>query len=279
MTVARLMTDAERTVGRFVIGASIAAGGAGRVYEARDRDTGTRVAVKMLAPDVEQDAEARERFCREAEVMARLTHPNIVRVLDVGEVAGRLYMAMELVDGLPLGDYLRAHPALPLAQRVSLIVQIYGGLAAAHAQGVVHRDVKPGNILVQPDGRVKLLDFGLARLRHSTLTGLGRVVGSPGYMSPEQVEGRQVDERSDIFSAAAVGVLVLTGQPPFQAPNLPLLLHAVLHDEPTMPEGSVPARLAGVLGTALAKSADARYQTCAEVIAALQSVVPPGSAS
>lgn len=280
MTAARVTADAaDRIVGRFAIATTIAAGGAGCVYEARDRETGQRLALKMLAPDMEQDAEARERFCREAAILARLSHPNIVRVLDVGEVDGRQYMAMELIDGLPLGEYLRAHPALPLEQRIELLVQIYQGLAAAHAQGVVHRDIKPGNILVQPNGAVKLLDFGLARLRHSTLTGLGRVVGSPVYMAPEQVEGRPVDERSDIFSAAAVGVLVLSGEPPFKAPNLPLLLHAILHDEPTIAEGAVPASVAQVLRTALAKTADARYQTCADVIAALQRAVTPGSAS
>ena len=169
---------------------------------------------------------------------------------------------------------------LPLAARIDLIVQLYSGLEAAHAQGVVHRDVKPGNIMVYRDGHLTILDFGLARLQSSTLTANGAVVGSPGYMSPEQAEGRRVDQRSDIFSAAAVGYLILSGREPFDAKNLPLALQAILHEMPPAPlsASEAPDPLARVLLKALEKSPDARYQTCAEVLADLVRVKAHGGA-
>ena len=258
---------------RYVFRERIAAGAAGSVYAADDRVRNCAVAVKVIAADLEHDPEARERFFREAHIMARLAHPNIVRILDAGEDHGHPFIAMELIDGLSLGAYLRAHPDLPTARRVDLLIQLYSGLEAAHAAGAIHRDIKPANILVQPDGQLKVLDFGLARLQHSTLTANGAVVGYPGYMSPEQAEGRRVDERSDLFSAAAVGYLILSGRPPFAGRTLPLTLHAILHEAPAAltPE-EAPAPLASVLMRALEKSPDLRYQTCAEVLADLRRV-------
>lgn len=263
--------DAVTTIGRYVLRAKLASGVSGSVYEAEDRAMDQLVAVKVLAADLVDDPESRERFYREARITAQLAHPNIVRVLDIGEDAGRPFIAMERLHGLPLRDYLKAHPAMPLAERLGLITQIYEGLAAAHAQGAVHRDVKPGNIVVTVDGTVKLLDFGLARLHSSTLTASGLVVGSPGYMSPEQVEGRRADERSDIFSAGAVAYLVLTGRPPFDAATLPAALDAILSHPPlALTEAEAPAPLARVLQRALQKAPDDRYQTCAEVLVDLR---------
>ena len=206
---ARTSAPAATAIGRYVLRACLATGATGHVYLADDPATGTQVAVKVLAADLQDEPETRERFYREARILAELTHPNIVRVLDIGEEEGRPYIVMELLDGLGLADHLRAHPDLPLGNRIDLIIQLYAGLEAAHAQGTVHRDVKPANIIVRADGVLKIFDFGLARLHESTLTANGAVVGSPGYMSPEQVEGRRVDQRSDIFSAAAVGYLSL----------------------------------------------------------------------
>lgn len=266
-------TPAVTTIGRYALGRRLASGATGYVYAADDRAMDRKVAVKVLAKDLEDEPETRERFYREARIMAQLAHPNIVRVLDVGEDHGRPFIAMELLEGLPLAEHLRAHPDLPLATRVNLIVQLYSGLEAAHAQGAVHRDVKPGNLFVQDDGCLKILDFGLARLTASTLTASGVVVGSPGYMSPEQAEGLRVDQRSDIFSAAAVGYLILTGRAPFDARNLPLVLQAVLHESPaTLSSVEAPEPLARVLLKALEKSPDARYQTCAEILADLRRI-------
>jgi serine/threonine-protein kinase len=231
------------------------------------------VAVKLIATDLQDDPEARERFYREARITAQLSHPNIVRVLDVGEDHGRPFIAMERLEGWPLGDFLRARPDLPLAARIALIVQLYEGLQAAHDHGAVHRDVKPGNIFVEREGRLKILDFGLARLQASTLTANGVVVGSPGYMSPEQAEGHRVDQRSDIFSAAAVAYLILSGRAPFDAKTLPLALQAILNEEPApLSAAEAPDALARILRQALAKSPDQRYQTCREVLIDLRQV-------
>jgi serine/threonine protein kinase len=271
----QVATDADPVpaIGRYILRARLASGITGYVYEAEDRAMDRIVAVKVLASDFEDEPETRERFYREARITAQLSHPNIVRVLDVGEDQGRPFIAMERLEGLPLDAYLRAQPALPLADRLALIVQMYAGLAAAHGQGAVHRDIKPGNVFVQRDGAVKILDFGLARLRSSTLTASGLVVGSPGYMSPEQAEGRQVDERSDIFSAGAVSYLILTGRPPFDASSLPAALDAILTRSPhPLTEAEAPGPLTGILQKALEKSPDDRYQTCAEVLADLRRV-------
>jgi serine/threonine-protein kinase len=250
-------------------------GATGNVYAAEDRAMDRIVAVKVIAADLEDEPETRERFYREARITAQLSHPNIVRVLDVGEDHGRPYIAMERLIGLPLDQHLRAHPELDQKARLKLIVELYAGLEAAHAQGTVHRDVKPGNIFVQTDGCLKILDFGLARLQASTLTASGVVVGSPGYMSPEQTMGRRVDQRSDIFSAGAVAYLILSGRAPFAAKTLPLALHAILNSAPPplAPTETSPA-LARVLLKALRKSPDERYQTCAEVLADLRRVPP-----
>lgn len=270
---ARPSAPAVGTIGRYVLRDCLASGATGHVYLADDPATNTQVAVKVLVADLQDEAETRERFYREARILAQLTHPNIVRVLDIGEERGRPFIAMELLSGLGLGEHLRQHPTLPLATRIDLIVQLYAGLQAAHAQGTVHRDVKPANIIVQADGQLKIFDFGLARLQASTLTANGAVVGSPGYMSPEQVEGRRVDQRSDIFSAAAVGYLILSGRAPFEARSLPLVLEAVLNEAPApLSETEAPELLAGVLLKALQKSPDDRYQSCEELLADLRRV-------
>jgi serine/threonine-protein kinase len=180
---------------------------------------------------------------------------------------------MELLKGLPLGDYLLANAPLGTTALLDLIAQLYQGLEAAHALDAVHRDVKPSNCFVQDDGVLKILDFGLARLRSSTLTASGTVVGTPAYMSPEQAEGRQVDARADIFSAAAVAYFMLSGRAPFTGPDLPRTLHALLYDEPApITETPVSDDLWRILSKALAKSPDHRYQHCAEVLSDLQAV-------
>lgn len=266
-------------IGRYLLLHRIAAGAAGYVYAADDPTLGKRVALKVIATDLQDEPETRERFYREARITAQLRHPNIVQVLEVGQDHGRPFIAMELLEGLPLDEHLRSRPDLSLEARVDLIIQLCTGLEAAHAEGVVHRDVKPSNIIVQGDGRLKILDFGLARLHTSTLTAQGAVVGSSGYMSPEQAEGHTVDERSDVFSAAAVGYLILSGRAPFGARNLPLALYSILHEPPTpLTPQEAPEALGRVLFKALEKSPHMRYQACASFLAdlrrALTRVVP-----
>lgn len=264
----------ETTIGRYLLGVRIGSGASGDIFEAEDRALDRHVALKVLAADLQDDPEARARFYREARITMLLAHPNIVRVFDAAEENGRPFIVMERIHGLALDAYLQAHPSLPLARRVSLIDQLFAGLEAAHDRGAVHRDIKPGNILVDAQGALKILDFGLARIGTSTLTASGVVVGSPGFMSPEQIEGRRADERSDIFSAAAVSYLILAGRAPFDAPNLPGLLDAVLHAEPApLAPVQAPARLARVIARALDKSPERRYQTCAALRADLSQAV------
>lgn len=270
---ARQGAEPVAAVGRYLLRERLATGATGYVYEALDRAADRIVAVKLIAADLQDEPETRERFYREARITAQLTHRNIVQVLDVGEDHGRPYIAMERLLGLPLRTLLQERPALPVADRLDLIIQIFEGLDAAHAHGAVHRDIKPGNIFVQRDGCVKLLDFGLARMHASTLTARGVVVGSPGYMSPEQAEGRRVDARSDIFSAAAVAYLILAGRPPFEGRSLPAVLQAVIQGaQAPLTADEAPADLAGIVDKALKKSPDDRYPTCADVLVDLRRV-------
>ncbi|MGE0450356.1 MAG: serine/threonine-protein kinase [Vicinamibacterales bacterium] len=268
----------ETTIGRYLLGVRIGVGTTGDVFEAEDRAMDRQVALKVLASDLKDDPEARARFYREARVTMDLSHPNIVRVFDAAEEHGRPFIAMERLHGLVLDAHLKAHPDLSLAERVSLIDQLYAGLEAAHEHGAVHRDIKPGNILVDPSGVLKILDFGLARVGASTLTASGVIVGSPGYMSPEQVEGRRADHRSDIFSAGAVAHLILAGRPPFEAQTLPAVLDAILHATPSpLSDRQAPPALARVVERALEKSPDRRYQSCAALRAELPRTAEPAA--
>jgi serine/threonine protein kinase len=266
--------DIDR-LGRYRLLERIGGGATSLVFAAHDEARDRKVALKMIVADLEDEKETRERFYREAKVTAQLFHRNIVTVLDIGEDQGHPYIVMELLDGWPLGEYLADEPARPLATNLELITQLYAGLQAAHECGVVHRDIKPSNLFVQRDGILKILDFGLARLHASTLTAMGQIVGTPDFMSPEQAAGEKVDARSDIFSAAAVGYLILTGRAPFTGPDLRRTLDALLHEDPaSMTDAEAPAPLREVLNKGLAKDPARRYQSSAEMLFALQAVRP-----
>ncbi len=260
-------------IGRYRLVERIGGGVMTHVFTAYDEGADQTVALKIIAAEMQNEPETRERFYREARITAEIRHPNIVSVLDVGEDAGRPFIVMELLKGLPLGEYLQAHAPLDIKTLVDLIIQLHQGLLAAHEHGAVHRDLTPSNCFVQDDGVLKILDFGLARLQASTLTAIGAVVGTPAFMAPEQAEGRQVDVRSDIFSAAAVAYFMLSGRAPFSAPDLPRALQALLYDEPApISEIPVPDQLRRVLSRAMAKSPDDRYQHCAEALTDLTGV-------
>ena len=264
--------DIER-LGRYKLLERIGGGATSLVFAAHDEAIDRRVALKMIVADLEDEKETRERFYREAMVTSQLFHPNIVTVLDVGEDHGHPYLVMELLDGWPLAEFLARETTRPLATSLDLIMQLYAGLQAAHEHGVVHRDIKPTNLFVQRSGVLKILDFGLARLQASTLTANGQILGTPDFMSPEQARGEKVDARSDIFSAAAVSYLILTGRPPFSGPDLRRTLDALLHEDPApMTDADAPAPLRAVLATGLAKDPARRYQSSAEMLLALQAV-------
>jgi serine/threonine protein kinase len=257
------------TFGRYEILDKLGEGAMGVVYRARDSSLGRVVALKMLSADLGQEEELHQRFQREAEAIGRLSHPNIVTVYDVGEASGQLYMAMELLEGHDLRSLIEKRANIALADRVRILLQICAGLAYAHSRGVVHRDIKPANILVGSDGRVKILDFGLARVSaRSTITRRGVILGTPDYMAPEQAMGKGVDRRSDIFSAGAVFYEFLTLEKPFKGKTLHAVLYQIISDdaEPVLtlnPE--VPVRLASVVHRMLRKDPDLRYSVMEEV--------------
>jgi serine/threonine protein kinase len=238
----------------------------GTVYDAVDDRLDRQVALKVIHRDIVETPGARERFQREARVAARLSHPHICQIYEIGDADGVTYLALERLQGESLGDRL-GRGAMSFAESVDVALEILGGLDALHRCGIVHRDLKPANVFLTPHG-VKLLDFGLARPigtdtdTHAPLTLPGVLVGTPRYMSPEQVQGIAIDERADIYAVSAILYEMLTGVSPFHAPTLPATLEKVLHSDPPMIGGS-PAIAAAdrVIHRGLAKPVHQRYPT------------------
>jgi predicted Ser/Thr protein kinase len=254
-------------IGKYRVVGTIGKGAMGEVYKAKDPLLNRYVAIKTIAPALAADPEFRRRFQREAQSAAQLSHTNIVTVFDFGEEDGLTYMAMELLEGRDLKDVVRSRD-LRLGDKMSVMEQICDGLAFAHAKGVVHRDLKPGNIHIQPNGQVKILDFGLARLGTSDMTRTGTVMGTPHYMSPEQVRGQKADARSDVFSLGAVFYELLSHHRPFEADSVHGVLFQILEQEPEpirkwAPE--VPAALVRVVERALAKAPAHRWADAGEM--------------
>jgi tRNA A-37 threonylcarbamoyl transferase component Bud32 len=256
----------------------IGRGGASVVYLAEHLRLGRRVALKVLAPHLADDESFRERFIRESRIAAGLDHPNIVTVYDAGEVEGSLYISMRLVEGSDLGKILAAEGALEPARAISILAQIASALDAAHAQGLVHRDVKPANILVTtstdlPDyDRAYLSDFGISKRTTSRegLTRTGQFVGTVDYVAPEQITGEPVDGRTDVYSLGCVLFECLTGRVPFPGETGVATIYSHLHDRPPSLEGfgDRGKRLDRVMARALSKSKDARYHACGDVVEA-----------
>src|SRR4051812_6267424 len=264
------------TFGRYEILGKLGEGAMGVVYRARDSAIGRVVALKMLSAELGAEDELHARFRREAEAIGRLSHPNIVTVYDLGESEGQLYMAMELLEGDDLRSLIEQRVDVPLPDRVRILVQISEGLAYAHSRGVVHRDIKPANIVVTSTGRVKILDFGLARVAtRATITRKGMILGTPDYMAPEQAMGKLVDRRSDVFSAGSVFYEFLTGEKPFKGKTLHAVLFQIIQEEPDPlltlnPE--LPTRVAAVVHRMLVKDPEKRYQSMDEVGGDLQAM-------
>ena len=259
-------------IGKYKVLEEIGRGMMGRVYKAHDPVLNRYVAIKTMSATPGDGDEMHKRFHREAQAAALLSHPNIVTVHDFGEEQGLIYMAMELLEGTDLRDAIDRKLLTTLDDKLRVMEQICTGLAFAHSKGVVHRDLKPANIHVQPNGQVKIVDFGLARVNSSDMTQDGIVLGTPNYMSPEQALGDKVDARSDIFSAGAVCYEVLTNRKPFEADSTPGVLFQVVHKEPTgirewSPE--VPRILVEVVEKALVKDKNLRFQTARQMRAGL----------
>ena len=235
--------NTEVLAARYRIEQPLGQGGMASVYLAHDEELDRPVALKILADNLAGDATFRDRFEREARLAARLSHPNVVRVFDVGESEGRPFIVMEYIEGDTLADELARHGALEPVRAVELALQICSGLEAAHASGLVHRDVKPRNLLLRPDGVLKIADFGIARAAESTrLTEIGTILGTAAYLAPEQAEGLEATPAADLYSVGAVLYKLLTGRVPYAATSLVELL-ARQHAGPPAPIGGVPVAL------------------------------------
>jgi serine/threonine protein kinase len=257
-------------IGRYRVTERIGRGAMGVVYSGRDEQNGRPVAIKVMMTDLEGDKETRERFTREARVTGQMLHRNVINVYEMGEEDGRLYMVMELLDGETLGEYLKRVGRIGLEDALDLMMQVCEGLAVAHAHGIVHRDIKPGNLYVLRHGGLKILDFGVARLANSSMTASGFIVGTPDFMSPEQARGREIDQRSDVFSAGAVFYYMLSGRKPFAAPDLPAVLHRVNSEPPpSLTAAECPPGLWAILMRALAKATTDRYADMGALLADL----------
>jgi tRNA A-37 threonylcarbamoyl transferase component Bud32 len=260
-------------IGRYRVLERIGKGAMGSVYAALDEQLGRKVAIKLMLAAFEEETELRERFYREARITGQLAHRNIVTIFDLGEYNNRPYIVMELLDGLPLNEYLRADAVPSLDTKLDLMVQVCDGLQNAHQAGVIHRDIKPSNLFVLTDGTLRVLDFGVARLSASNLTAAGMLLGTPEYMSPEQARGQRMDARADVFSAAGVFYYMLAGRPPFGSRDLRNVLHAIINeDPPPLSDEEAPETLRHVLAKALAKNPEDRYQRCADLRAEIDRV-------
>ena len=271
----RLVTQLTKgtSVGHYRIVEKIGAGGMGEVYLAEDTELNRKVALKFLSPHLCQDADYRARFKREAQAAAKLDHPSIVTVHEVGEFQGRPFFAMQHIEGQSLRELIKAKE-LPIERVIELAIQICEGLHKAHQSGTVHRDVKPANILIDADGRAKILDFGLASVAGSDhLTKTGSTLGTVGYMSPEQLRGEQVDQRTDIFSLGVVLYELIAGRQPFKSDNDVATSRNITDHDPeplARYKAGVPDDLQRIAIRMLAKDKNYRYQHMDDLLADLK---------
>jgi eukaryotic-like serine/threonine-protein kinase len=272
--------------GRYEVERPLGRGGMAMVFLARDEALGRPVALKVLPTDLRPDDPFRERFLREARLAARLSHPNVVRVFDAGEADGQPYIVMEYVPGETVADLLARRGRLTSAEAADLAAQACDGLQHAHEHGLVHRDIKPQNLLVREDGCVKVADLGIARAAESThLTQSGTILGTAAYLSPEQAAGEEVTPATDIYSLGAVLYELLTGRPPYELSNLAELAARQAAGEIVPPrdlEPSVPEPLEAVVMRCLARDPRFRPGSAAEVAAALRATLderPPPTAA
>ena len=261
------MSGFPSTIHRYEIEGRIGEGGMGTLYLARDPVLDRQVAIKLLREGFD-NADLRERFVREAKSAARLTHVNIVRIFDFGDHQGQPFIAMEYIPGETLADKIRRRVQIPLAERLRYMEELCAGLAHAHKAQIVHRDVKPANVMISPEGELKILDFGIARLGDSKMTQAGMLVGTLNYMSPEQLGGGQVDQRSDIFAVGAVFYELLAYRQAFPGGLHDGLLHRIMHAAPEPIEKFCPdldPEIARIILQAVEKDQAARYASLTDM--------------
>jgi len=263
-------------LGRYEVLGELGQGAMGVVYKAKDPLIDRQVAIKTINLGLAEDEleEYEGRFYQEAKAAGRLNHPNIVTIYDVGKSGEIAYIAMEFLQGRELRDIMRDEGDLPVEQVLDIVAQVASGLAYAHEHGIVHRDIKPSNIMVIRDGHVKITDFGIARMASSAVrTQTGMVLGSPKYMSPEQVLGKEIDQRSDIFSLGVMLYEMLTHEAPFFGENVNAIMYQTLNAVPKPPSvlnTGVPEMLNFIVAKALAKERDDRYQNANDFAADLR---------
>ena len=273
------MASVNETVlsGRYRLDSKLGSGGMSTVYLAQDEVLDRPVAVKLLHREISEEVDQLERFRREARAAARLSHPNLVGVIDAGEDEGRPYIVFEYVPGDTLKQRIQANGPLPVDEAVAYAIEIGRGLIAAHGRKLVHRDVKPQNVLIDPDGRAKVTDFGIARsLESQGLTATGRVLGTTDYVSPEQAMGEDVDERSDVYSLGIVLYEMLVGDVPFQAETQVGV--AMKHVNEPLPDvqverPDVSAAVASVIDRSTTKDPRDRYNSVGEMVSDLEATL------
>ena len=267
-----------KQIGRYVIEQEIGRGSMGQVYKALDPKLDRTVVIKQVAFDFSLNKEElehlRNRLYREARAVASLNHPNIVIIYDVAEEKDFSYIVMEHVEGQDLQAYLKKETKVNIKTTFNILQQICLALDFAHKHNIIHRDIKPSNILLTPQGKVKVADFGIAKLPHmGTITHTGNVMGTPFYMSPEQIEGQTLDGRSDIFSAGVMMYEMLTGMRPFMGESIPAVVYKIINKNPAAPSSvntSLPAAIDNLIGHALAKERENRYADARALLKALQ---------
>jgi serine/threonine protein kinase len=268
-------TGLPKRFGRYEVVRELGKGAMGVVYLGKDPVIGRLVALKTIRAAAEDDLEQREfseRFLREAQAAGTLSHPNIVTVHDVGEEDETSFIAMEYVEGKNLKQLVREKAPLSWDRIAEIIAHVAEALDYAHRRGIVHRDVKPANIIITPDGAVKITDFGIAKIETSSLTETGQFLGTPNYMSPEQVTGEAVDGRSDLFSLGVVLYELLTKKKPFLGDNVTSISYKIVHEDYARLQSvdpSIPAEFDPIILQALAKDPAARYQRGSDFARAL----------
>jgi serine/threonine-protein kinase len=274
-------------LGRYQVEKELGKGAMGVVYGGKDPKIGRVVAIKTMALSAEFEAdeltEAKERFFREAETAGRLNHPNIVTIFDAGEEHDLCFIAMEFLKGKDLTPYTKQPNLLPPEKVFSIIERVGDALSYAHTMGIVHRDIKPANIMYEPESdTVKVTDFGIARITDSSRTKTGMVLGTPSYMSPEQLSGRKIDGRSDIFSLGVTLYQLLAGRLPFEGESMTQLMFAIANT-PHPPirdyNPALPAWIDPLIDRALAKDFEKRFQTGAELAEAIRQARKAGIAA
>src|SRR5437870_1877577 len=270
-----------KTLGRYNIERTLGKGAMGVVYEGIDPRLGRRVAIKTILKSNLDDDVAKDysmRFAREAQAVARLNHPNVVQVYDFGEEGEVAYIVMEFIKGKELKDFFDRNERFDLKEAVRIMCELLDALEFAHHAGIVHRDIKPANVMLDAQARVKLTDFGVARIQDSDKSSVertqaGTMVGTPAYMSPEQITGGNIDKRTDVFSAGIILYQFLTGEKPFTGSGAWTIAKKIIQEEPPLPSSlnnAVTSLFDAVVNRALAKNPDTRFQSARDLSVALK---------